>query len=60
MVSGFALVAWPVKYGATGIMSFMVGSDGVVVQRDLGRHSAQLAAGMKQFNPDNTWKPAKP
>jgi Protein of unknown function (DUF2950) len=60
MVSGFALVAWPVKYGETGIMSFMVGSDGQVFQRNLGPNSAQVAAGIKQFNPDDTWKPAKP
>jgi hypothetical protein len=60
MVSGFAVVAWPVKYGETGIMSFMVSSDGQVVQRNLGPNSAQVAAGMKQFNPDDNWKPAKP
>jgi hypothetical protein len=60
MVSGFALVAWPVKYGETGIMSFMVSSDGQVIQRNLGPNSAQMAAGIKQFNPDDAWKPAKP
>lgn len=60
MISGFALVAWPVKYGTTGIMSFMVSSDGRVVQRDLGPNSAQLASDMKQFNPDDTWKPVNP
>jgi hypothetical protein len=60
LLSGFALVAWPVKYGETGIMSFMVSSDGQVVQRNLGPNSAQVAAGMKQFNPDDNWKPAKP
>jgi hypothetical protein len=60
MVSGFALVAWPVTYGTTGVMSFMVGSDGKVVERDLGPNSAKVAAGIKQFNPDNNWKPARP
>lgn len=60
MVSGFALVAWPVTYGKTGVMSFMVGSDGKVVERDLGPNSAKVAAGIKQFNPDNNWKPATP
>ena len=60
LLSGFALVAWPVKYGETGIMSFMVSSDGQVVQRNLGPNSAQVAAGIKQFNPDDNWKPAKP
>ena len=60
MVSGFALVAWPVAYGTTGVMSFMVGSDGKVVERDLGPSSAKVAAGNKLFNPDNNWKPATP
>ena len=60
MVTGFALVAWPVKYGSTGIMSFMVGSDGKVVERDLGSDSAKVAAGIKRFNPDSSWKPATP
>ena len=36
MSGGFALVAWPSQYGATGIMTFIVGPDGVVREKDLG------------------------
>jgi hypothetical protein len=62
MTSGFALVAWPVKYGESGVMSFIVSGDGAVYERDLGPKSAQAAGAMKQFDPDPSWKrvPAGP
>jgi hypothetical protein len=60
MVRGFALVAWPVQYGKTGVMSFIVNQDGTVFERDLGAKSAQVAMAMTTFNPDEGWKPSKP
>jgi len=36
MIGGFALVAYPAKYGSSGIMTFIVNHDGVVYQKDLG------------------------
>ena len=36
MTNGFALIAWPASYGATGIMNFIVNQDGIVFQKDLG------------------------
>lgn len=60
MVSGYGLLAWPVKYGSTGVMSFVVNQDGTVFERDLGPQTAQAAAGVKAFNPGEGWKPAKP
>jgi hypothetical protein len=36
MTGGFALVAWPAKYDATGVMTFIVNQDGVVHEKDLG------------------------
>ena len=36
MNGGFALIAWPAKYGYSGIMSFMVSHEGVVYQKTLG------------------------
>jgi hypothetical protein len=60
MVNGFALVAWPVEYGKTGVMSFIVNQAGVVYERNLGAKSQQLAAAMTTFNPDDAWKPSKP
>jgi hypothetical protein len=56
MKSGFALVAYPVKYGFSGIMTFIVNQDGTVYQKDLGEDTATLAPQMTEYNPDETWK----
>ena len=55
MIGGFALVAWPVEYGETGIMTFIVNQQGRVYQNDLGPKTANTAATMKEYNPDKTW-----
>jgi DUF2950 family protein len=57
LTGGFALIAWPAVYGASGVMSFLVNQDGVVWQRDLGEGTATVAASMQAFNPDSTWTP---
>jgi hypothetical protein len=55
MTGGFAVVAYPVEYQASGVKTFIVNQDGVVYQKDLGPNTAQLAAAMTVFNPDGTW-----
>jgi hypothetical protein len=55
MTGGFAMVAWPAKYGFSGVMTFVVGQDGVVYQKDLGPDTGTLASGMAEYNPDDTW-----
>ena len=55
LIGGFAVIAWPAKYGNSGIMSFMVSHDGIVYQTDLGDDTASRAAKIKRFNPDKTW-----
>ncbi|HTK42990.1 MAG TPA: DUF2950 family protein [Gemmatimonadales bacterium] len=55
--AGFALLAYPDAYGASGVMTFMVNQDGVVWQRDLGEKTAELVAAIHQFNPDSSWTP---
>ena len=55
-----AIAACPSAYGASGVMTFMVNQDGVVWQRDLGADTAQAAAAIEQFNPDNGWTPLVP
>ena len=47
MTKGFALIAWPASYGASGIMSFVVNQDGTVFQKALGPETASAAAGIK-------------
>lgn len=55
MVSGFALVAFPARYGVSGIMTFMVSQDGVVYQKDLGSKTVQVGRSMTVFDPDRSW-----
>ncbi len=55
MSRGFALIAWPAKYGETGVMSFMISHEGQVFEKDLGPDSEKLAQAMKRFDPDDSW-----
>jgi Protein of unknown function (DUF2950) len=56
MIGGFALVAFPARYGVSGVMTFIVNHDGTVYERDLGPNTAAVARAMKRFNPDRGWK----
>jgi Protein of unknown function (DUF2950) len=60
LTGGFAVLAYPATYGASGIMTFIVNQDGVVWQRDLGPQTAEAAASIKEFNPDDSWTPIEP
>jgi hypothetical protein len=59
MILGFAMVAYPARYGSSGIMTFIVNQDGVVYQKDLGGDTAKLAAMMKTYDPDGSWRRAE-
>ena len=56
MIAGHAMVAWPEKYGDTGVETFICGENGVVYQKDLGPNTTALGASMAQYNPDASWK----
>lgn len=60
LFGGFAVIAWPVRYGDTGVMSFMVSHDGQLYERDLGRESAARAAATKRFDPGPGWRKVSP
>jgi Protein of unknown function (DUF2950) len=55
MTRGFAFVAYPAEYRNSGVMTFIVGQDGRVYQKDLGPRTATIAANMKDYNPDKSW-----
>ena len=55
MSRGFALIAWPAKYGDSGVMSFMISHEGQVFEKDQGPDSAKLAKAMLRFDPDSSW-----
>jgi hypothetical protein len=59
MTGGFAILATPVKYAETGVMTFMTGVDGVVYERDLGPDTAKVAASIQEFDPTDDWSPVE-
>jgi hypothetical protein len=58
LTGGFAILAYPAEYRNSGIMTFVVGADGVVYQKDLGEKTADIASAMAEYNPGDGWKPA--
>jgi Protein of unknown function (DUF2950) len=56
---GFTIIASPVKYGDSGIMSFILGRDGMVQQKDLGPSTSQLTGSIDSYRPDEGWTPAE-
>ena len=55
MIGGFAAIAWPVRYGDSGIKTFLVSHAGTVWERDLGPETARVAARITSFNPEDGW-----
>ena len=58
MIGGFGVIAWPVEYGETGVMTFIVSQSGEVYERDLGPETPQRAASILLFDPDKEWQKA--
>jgi hypothetical protein len=58
MIGGFAVIAWPVTYGETGVSTFMVSQSGDVYEKDLGPDTPTEAAAITLFNPDKSWDKA--
>ncbi|HWE95292.1 MAG TPA: DUF2950 domain-containing protein [Tepidisphaeraceae bacterium] len=59
MTKGFAMVASPNKYGASGIMTFIVAKDGKVSEKNLGENTREAVSAMNEYNPDQTWTEVK-
>lgn len=56
MTGGFAFVAYPAEYSASGVMTFLVSPRGKIYQKDLGQTTDEIAKGLTAFDPDRTWK----
>ena len=56
MMGGFAVIAWPAKYGASGFKTFMVNHDQTVYEADLGPDTKALVQEMQTFDPDEEWQ----
>jgi len=59
MIAGYALVAYPDKWGSSGVMTFIINQQGRVYEKNLGSGTAKLAAAMTEYNPDPSWKLVK-
>jgi hypothetical protein len=59
MTKGFAMIAWPADYESSGIMTFVIGPDGRVLQKDLGAETGALVKTLLLYDPDEEWKPAE-
>ena len=60
LIGGFAVLAWPARYGASGIQSFIVSHSGVVYQTDLGPRTEERVGRITGFDPDEEWSVAGP
>ncbi len=58
MTKGFAFLAYPAEYRASGVMTFLVNEDGVVYEKDLGPRTPEIAKSMSQYARDATWRKA--
>ena len=57
MLAGHGLLAVPSAYGETGIHSFMVSENGIILEADLGRETLDIAAQMTMYDPGEIWSP---
>jgi hypothetical protein len=57
MTGGFAVLAYPAEYQNTGIMTFLIGTDGIVYQKDLGERTVDAAGAITEYNPLDGWEP---
>ena len=60
MIGGFAILAYPARYGNSGVMTFMVSHDGTAFEADLGPETAEEAQEIDTFNPGKGWEKVKP
>jgi hypothetical protein len=60
LTEGFAMIAWPADYGASGVQTFIVNQDGVVFQKDLGDDTATAVEAINSYDPDSSWTAIAP
>ena len=59
MIGGFALVAYPARWGGSGVMTFICNHEGVVYERNLGKDTVATASAMTVYNPDAGWEKSR-
>jgi hypothetical protein len=59
MTGGVAFLAYPAEYRSSGVMTFIVGPDAVVYQKDFGAGAESRTKAISAFDPDPTWRHAQ-
>lgn len=57
LTGGFAVIAWPAKYGNSGVMTFITNHRGLVYERDFGAETEQAVTAIQAYDPDSSWAP---
>jgi hypothetical protein len=60
LLTGFALIGWPVAWGETGVMTFMVNQRGQIFERDLGPQTSLIVQQVLRYELDAGWAPTSP
>ncbi len=55
MIAGYALIAWPAKWGSSGVKTFIVNNQGRIYEKSLGPNTAAIAAAISEYDPDPSW-----
>ncbi|MCK6470160.1 MAG: DUF2950 domain-containing protein [Planctomycetes bacterium] len=56
---GYALLAWPARYGADGEYSFVINSTGAVYRKDLAKDTEAAAKAMTESMSGGGWEPVE-
>jgi hypothetical protein len=59
MTGGFAMLAYPAEHGSSGVMTFIVGPQGVIYQKNLGDKTEEVGKATTTFDPDDSWTPIR-
>jgi hypothetical protein len=60
MIAGYALVAYPDKWGNSGVMTFIINQQGRVYEKNLGPDTVKTAGAITEYDPDPSWKLVEP
>ncbi|MCL5669792.1 MAG: DUF2950 domain-containing protein [Acidobacteria bacterium] len=56
MIAEYALVAFPAKWGNSGVMTFIINQQGRVYEKNLGPNIDKIGSMMTEYNPDPSWQ----
>lgn len=57
--TGFEIIASPIKYQDSGVMTFILSREGALYQHDLGAETADLARSIREYTPADAWTQAE-